>query len=1001
MKIKYYKKSLIMILILLFANSIIPGVQGNILKINYFENKNNHYENRNDSISPNLVDVFSKSKDSIYLVIDKFGFHNYLFTTSDLNNDPDYFQNLNYRKFEQKNNIISENNNQKIVKKEIQKSLKIDSGNIFYVGGTGPNNYSSIQDAINDSFDGDTVFVYDDSSPYFENIIINKSINLLGENKDSTEINGSKLNEFLDTVNITVDNVYVNGFSINNNPGYYYQAAVKILGDHAVITNCNIHDNQWIGISLIGSSNSQIFDCELFKNLMAIHMVDSDENEINKCYCYYNAEDIILFQNSNYNKITNCTCIGNSFSGIHVQRSTGNQIINCTCRNGYGGISFAYAPNSIMHGNTINNNYENFGIGSTTVSDFYCDIDTTNKINGKPIYYWVDHHNQLVPSDASFIGLISCTNISVKNLQISNNFQAVVCSGSLKCTIEDCNFLNNEGHGVYFIFSQNNIIKNCSYKNSFYSGIFLCNQTDNNVILNNNISNIQVCGLWCENSVNNNISNNNIKNPLKGILLDKSGNSFLRNDIMENCGLVVDGISISDYEIDVDTSNKVNNKTLYYHINKNNLLIPSDAGEVILVNCTKCNITNLNLSNATIGIELAFSSYNNISENIINNNRLVAIDLDCSNNNYNIIKQNLIIDNNYGIDIDFSDNNTITNNKLQNNGVGLSFDSCKGNIVSENDIKNSFNGIYLSKSSNNNLNENIIKDCSFNGIYLLFSKNNIVRKNKMINCGLLVYGSTISEYINNVDTSNKVNNKTLYYYIDKNNLLIPSDAGEVILVNSIYCNITNLELSNGTIGIELAYCSFITISKNKLNNNKFAGIYIESSANNIVEKNTIQENGYGINQQLANNNKIKNNYIRKNSYGCYLYLSNINTIFLNNIFYNSYGIILKSPSDNNTIYYNNLIGNGYNAWDENEKTNNWYNIKKGNYWGDYKIKYPDAKKKLLKGVWDKAYEIPNKQNKDVYPLLKPIILSNEKTKTQVLINFLKKLLTLTPQFFRE
>jgi hypothetical protein len=51
----------------------------------------------------------------------------------------------------------------------------------LYVGGTGPGNYTSIQSAINDATSGDTVFVY--SGTYYENIVIDVSINLIGENK--------------------------------------------------------------------------------------------------------------------------------------------------------------------------------------------------------------------------------------------------------------------------------------------------------------------------------------------------------------------------------------------------------------------------------------------------------------------------------------------------------------------------------------------------------------------------------------------------------------------------------------------------------------------------------------------------------------------------------------------------------------------------------------------------------------------------------------------------
>ena len=56
----------------------------------------------------------------------------------------------------------------------------------LYVGGSGPGNYSTIQSAINDAVDDDTVFVYDDSSPYNENVVVDKSIELTGEDKNTT-----------------------------------------------------------------------------------------------------------------------------------------------------------------------------------------------------------------------------------------------------------------------------------------------------------------------------------------------------------------------------------------------------------------------------------------------------------------------------------------------------------------------------------------------------------------------------------------------------------------------------------------------------------------------------------------------------------------------------------------------------------------------------------------------------------------------------------------------
>jgi len=89
-------------------------------------------------------------------------------------------------------------------------------GNILYVGGSGPNNYTKIQDAIDNASDGDTVFVFDDSSPYMENIVVDTSITLWGEEKNTTIIDGGHQGH---GVNISADNVTVRGFTIQNCDG--------------------------------------------------------------------------------------------------------------------------------------------------------------------------------------------------------------------------------------------------------------------------------------------------------------------------------------------------------------------------------------------------------------------------------------------------------------------------------------------------------------------------------------------------------------------------------------------------------------------------------------------------------------------------------------------------------------------------------------------------------------------------------------------------------------
>ena len=73
---------------------------------------------------------------------------------------------------------------------KIEQPSNLSDGNTYYVGGSGPNNYTRIQDAIDNTTGGDTVFVYDDNSPYYERLVIDKSINLIGENRNTTIVDG-------------------------------------------------------------------------------------------------------------------------------------------------------------------------------------------------------------------------------------------------------------------------------------------------------------------------------------------------------------------------------------------------------------------------------------------------------------------------------------------------------------------------------------------------------------------------------------------------------------------------------------------------------------------------------------------------------------------------------------------------------------------------------------------------------------------------------------------
>ncbi|UCF49190.1 MAG: right-handed parallel beta-helix repeat-containing protein [Thermoplasmatales archaeon] len=162
----------------------------------------------------------------------------------------------------------------KIVEKH---SIKpISDANILYVGGTGPGNYTKIQLAINEAYEGDTVFVYDDSSPYNENLIVDKSINLIGENWETTIINGVDVRKA--TIQVINDWVNISGFTIKNGNG-----GIRIKSDNNTITRNNILENNWGGISLKTANFNSISGNKISNNFIGIQIYDkSCHNLISK-----------------------------------------------------------------------------------------------------------------------------------------------------------------------------------------------------------------------------------------------------------------------------------------------------------------------------------------------------------------------------------------------------------------------------------------------------------------------------------------------------------------------------------------------------------------------------------------------------------------------------------------------------------------------------------------------------------------------------------------------
>jgi parallel beta-helix repeat protein len=324
--------------------------------------------------------------------------------------------------------------------------LQIRFGKTLYVGGTEPGNYTKIQDAINNASDGDTVFVY--SGTYYENIIINNSICLNGEDKNTTVIDGGGNG---DVVTVTADWVNISGFTVQNSGDWRTEAGFDLISNHNRIKD-NIISNNGDGIELHESSENSIS-----KNIISLNEeggIDIDKSNYNIFMMnniFQNKYYGILVFNSNSNIITNNEIYENKLHGINIQNGSNNRII-CNKIYGHKSISnvwgiFTFKENScnIISENTISDNWgaiDYMGVNS---------MISNNKI--------INNTNYGIFLDSP--GWLPCKNNTITNNNIQNNEEyGLILNSANHNIIESNNFIGNKIQASFIFSKKNNWDKN-------------------------------------------------------------------------------------------------------------------------------------------------------------------------------------------------------------------------------------------------------------------------------------------------------------------------------------------------------------------------------------------------------------------------------------------------------------------------------------------------------------------------------------------------------------
>jgi len=363
----------------------------------------------------------------------------------------------------------------------------------------------------------------------------------------------------------------------------------------------------------------------------------------------------VILVNCSYVKVENVS-IERIKYGIQLWKTRnsvikGNNVTKCNR-----GILLLHSINNEIIGNNITRNYSGIYISASLNNTISKNDITDNKYG---IRFWHRHENSY--HNRIYHNNISNNDVGIKLFASHYNFLFE-------------NNLSNNGLGTSLDHSlNNNVIKNRIVRN--VAGILIKYSRNNNVSANNVLFTFRGISLFSSEN-NTLLANKLIENNISGIDLYQSSSNYIIGNVFIRSGIWTNSHG------NIVKNNTVNGKPLIYLENAVNATV-HNAGQVILINCKRIRVENLNLSMTTIGIQL---------DNTINS----------------IITGNYIANNHIGISLHSSINNSIIRNTVAANrrlGMALLKNSSNNKII-ENNITNNQYGIYFYESSDNSVYHN-------------------------------------------------------------------------------------------------------------------------------------------------------------------------------------------------------------------------------------------------------------------------------------------------------